>query len=112
MATFLKLQQDLLFYASEGVAGEPLTMAKASINRAYRRVLRATRQDSIRREFTLASVSGTAKYGLPLSVKHVLNIEDPDNDRTIDEIAATEFDLRYPGRTDSGDPTVYYILGT
>ncbi len=112
MPTFGKLKADLLYYAGDDVSGDPETMAEAAINRAYRRVLRASRQDSLRREFTLTTASSRAKYGLPLHVKHILNIEDPDNDRVVPEIPAAEFDLRYAGRSDAGDPDSYYVFGT
>ena len=111
MPTFGKIKLDLLTYAGEDVAGDPEIMAESAINRAYRRVLRAARQDTLRREFPLVTASGRAQYGMPMHVKHILNIEDPDNDKSVGEISASEFDLRYPGRTDAGDPDVYYILG-
>ena len=55
--------------------------------------------------------SGGSKYGLPLYARTDLNIDDPSNDRSIEEITSRTFDKSFPGNTDTGDPFNYYNLG-
>ena len=55
--------------------------------------------------------SGGSKYGLPLYARTDLNIDDPNNDRSLVEITSREFDKSFPGSTDTGDPFNYYNLG-
>tara|TARA_R110002110_G_scaffold148832_2_gene339991 strand:+ start:1593 stop:2888 length:1296 start_codon:yes stop_codon:yes gene_type:complete len=55
--------------------------------------------------------SGGSKYGLPLYARTDLNIDDPNNDRSVDEITSRSFDKSFPGNTDTGDPFNYYNLG-
>lgn len=106
------IKEDVLNLCGQDDTGDFSTMVGAAINRAYRRVLARTDQDSERREFTLASVSGTSQYGMPLGVKSVLNIDDPTNQRRIYDISSREFDSLYPGNTNTGDPWKAYPLGT
>jgi len=55
--------------------------------------------------------SGGSKYGLPLYARTDLNIDDPNNDRSLVEITSREFDKSFPGSTATGDPFNYYNLG-
>ena len=55
--------------------------------------------------------SGGSKYGLPLYARTDLNIDDPNNDRSIDEITSRDYDKSFPGNTDTGDPFNYYNMG-
>ena len=86
-------------------------MVKASINRIYRDMLRATNEENERREFSLTTVSGTSKYGMPLYVRDILNIEDSANNKRIYDISAKDFDTTYPGTTETGDPAKAYKWG-
>ena len=108
---FRELIDNILDLASQDAGGDFEDMTKAALNREYRRLLNEVNQDTLRREFTLTTASGTSKYGMPLYVKEVLNIEDPDNDRRIYDISQKEFDVGYPGGADSGDPWKAYPLG-
>tara|TARA_R110002110_G_scaffold148832_3_gene339994 strand:+ start:275 stop:1570 length:1296 start_codon:yes stop_codon:yes gene_type:complete len=55
--------------------------------------------------------SGGSQYGLPLYARTDLNIDDPNNHRSLVEITSREFDKSFPGSTDTGDPFNYYNLG-
>jgi hypothetical protein len=113
MPTYKKLQDDLLFYAGAESSGDPLTQVKAVINRFYFRVLQATNSDVQKRnDFTLVTRANAASYGLPLYVREVLNIEDPENDKFLFEITAAEYDQKYPDTTETGDPDIYYAIGS
>jgi hypothetical protein len=83
----------------------------ASINRMYRLMLQAANADEQRREFSLTTRADTSKYGMPLYVKRVLNIEDAENDKQIYDFSAREFDVTYPGDSTTGDPYKAYPLG-
>lgn len=111
MATFSTLVTRVLNLASQDSGGDFQTMAKAEINRVYRRLLNIANVDEQHREFTLTTEADTSKYGMPLYVKEVLNIEDPDNDRRVYDISYREYDIDYPGTTDSGDPVRAYPYG-
>lgn len=112
MAHFKKIQDELMFYIGEDSSGDPLTVAKAAINRFYFQVLRAVKQDTIRRDdFTLTTRASASKYGLPIYVRDVLNIEDPDNDKRLVETSASDYDRQFPGTSDAGDPDLYYTIG-
>lgn len=109
--TFKELQVDLLNLFGGDSGGDEETMAKAAINRVYRRLLDAVDADHERREFTLTTAASTSKYGMPLYVKTVLNMDDGTNDRRIFNISALEYDVTYPGTVESGTPTRAYRYG-
>ena len=111
MSTFSKLYVDLLNLGSQPSSGDSKTMAKAAINRTYRQVAGVTGHDIRRREFTFASVASTSKYGLPLYVKDILNIEESTNTRRLQPLTPSQYDERYVATTTSGDPTHYYNFG-
>lgn len=87
------------------------TMLKTQINATYHQCLEAVAADTQRREFTLTTVASTSQYGMPLYVREVLNIEDPTNKRSIYDIAARQFDTRFPGSTSTGTPLRAYPVG-
>jgi len=95
-----------------GIAGpKALTMVKAAMNRQYRYMLNMANADEERREFSLTTVASTSKYGLPLYVKEILNIDDGTNDKNIFTTSARQYDLTYPGTSSSGTPDLAYIVG-
>ena len=110
--TFRDLINEVLDLGSHGTGDDFEDMVKAAINRTYRRVLQKTRQETTLREFSLATVADTSKYGMPLYVKRILNIEDATNNRTVYDISWREFDNLYAGNDTTGDPTRAYVLGT
>jgi len=110
--TFNELQVDLLNLFGGDTSGDESTMAKAAINRVYRRLLDAVDADHERREFSLTTSASTSKYGLPLYVKTVLNVDDGTNDRRIFSISALDYDTSYPGTAETGTPTRIYNFGT
>jgi hypothetical protein len=110
--TYKQHQDNLLFYAGAENSGDPSTQVKAAINRYYFRVLQATNSDMQKRnDFTLVTRASASTYGLPLYVRGVMNIEDPENDRALTEITAGDYDRRYPDTAESGDPDLYYQMG-
>ena len=96
MARFSALVSDVLNLASASSGGDEETMIKSAINRAYRSLLIAVTADHERREVSLTTVAEISKYGMPLYVRQVLNIEDSNNNRIIFEISPREFDVSYP----------------
>jgi hypothetical protein len=110
--TFRDLINEVLDLGSHGTGDDFEGMVKAAINRTYRRILQKTRQENTLREFSLSTVASTSKYGMPLYVKRILNIEDATNLRTVYDISWREFDSLYAGNTTTGDPTRAYVLGT
>ena len=112
MSTFADLYGDLLNLGGQDSTGDALSISKRGVNRAYRRILSLSGQVSSQREFTLTSVSGTSQYGLGPYVKRILNIDDPTNNRQVEQITKGDYDALYPGTTTSGDPRSYYILGS
>ena len=112
MSTFARIYTDLLNLGSQPTgAGDAQTMCKQAINRVYRRIGSLTGQDTRRREFTFASVASTSKYGLPLYVREILNMEESTNTRRLIPISPSQFDEKYVASTQTGDPTHYYNFG-
>lgn len=109
--TFREIVNDILDLASEDAGDDFETQVKVWVNRYYFALLDELDVGEDRREFSLTTVSGTSKYGMPQPVSQVLNFEDPTNDKRVPVISAREFDERYPGNTDSGEPDVAYPYG-
>tara|TARA_R100000315_G_scaffold62430_1_gene43958 strand:+ start:3305 stop:4306 length:1002 start_codon:yes stop_codon:yes gene_type:complete len=109
--TFREIVDDVLDKGSQGSGGDAEAMVKSSVNNTYREVLSVTGTEHKKREFSLVTVASTSKYGLPLYVKSILNIEDSSNTKSVEEITSTDYDNLYPGNTDTGDPDWYYSLG-
>lgn len=84
---------------------------KGALNRIYRLMLQSASADEQRRTFTLTTVAAISKYGMPLYVKRVLNIEDATNDQQIYDFSAREFDTSYPGDSTTGSPHKAFPLG-
>ena len=97
--------------ASEEAGDEFETMAKRAVNLIYDELLAETDTDFERREYTFTTVSGTSKYGMPLYVQQVLNIEDDTNDRQLLLKTAQDFDRERAGSASSGTPTEAYAFG-
>lgn len=97
--------------ASEESGDEFETMAKRAVNLIYDELLVETDTDFERREYTFTTISGISKYGMPLYVQQVLNIEDNENDRQITLKTAQDFDRERAGSSNSGTPTEAYSFG-
>jgi hypothetical protein len=108
---FTTIVNRLLELAGQEAGGEFETLVKFHVNLIYSRLLDLGRSPHETREFSLVTVSGTSKYGLPSYVSKVLNIEDATNRRSIWGTTARRFDLAYPGTTASGPPERAYPLG-
>ncbi len=109
--TFNDIVSQVLDLSSQKSGGDYETMVKNAVNRAYRRVLQRVDQDNQYREFSLTSAASTSKYGMPLYVKKVLNIEDATNNKRVELISSSEYDVSYPGTSTSGPPDTCYVLG-
>lgn len=110
--TYGEVVTTILDYAGQGSGGDFEKLVKRLVNGVYYRVLESGKVPQALREFTLTTVAGTSKYGLPLYVRRVLNIEDPTTPRFVYEETARSFDKGYPGTTESGTPSFAYPLGT
>ena len=97
MPTFKDLYTHLNLLASEEDGDDFQLMAKREINFTYKEILSEGDNDLERREFTLTTRSGTAKYGMPIYVSQVLNIEDDTNDRMLTLRGPHEFDRNRAG---------------
>ena len=111
MSTFREILTDVLAYSGQAKGGAFETLVKDQVNFAYRRVLDSGKVPHEHREFSLTSVASTSKYGLPLYVRKVLNIEDPTTPRFVFMNTARDFDKRNPGSTDSSTPASAYPFG-
>tara|TARA_R110000744_G_scaffold86986_6_gene170024 strand:+ start:6881 stop:7870 length:990 start_codon:yes stop_codon:yes gene_type:complete len=89
--------------ASEEDGDDFETMAKLSIQLHYRELLSESNTDLERREYTFTTVSGIGKYGMPLYVADVLNIEDSRNDRPLELYGPTRFDREHSGSTQTAE---------
>ena len=111
MPTFKDLYTHLNLLASEEDGDDFQLMAKREINFTYKEILSEGDNDLERREFTLTTRSGTAKYGMPIYVSQVLNIEDDTNDRMLTLRGPHEFDRNRAGLSESGTPLRAYWFG-
>jgi hypothetical protein len=110
MPHFLKLQTDLLNYASLDVDGDAKVMAQSAINRHYMSILRSIKQDVVMREFPFVTVADKSQYGLSPYIQDILNIDDPANLRRLVNLSSGHYDRAFPGNTDEGAPLFYYEL--
>jgi len=101
----------VLDYAGQGAGGAFEDHVRVLMNGVYRRVLDKGRVPNEEREFTLTTEEDTSQYGMPLYVRRVLNIEDPDTPRFVFVTTPRAFDKNYPGTTESGTPSMAYIMG-
>jgi|TARA_R100001530_G_scaffold88287_2_gene61493 hypothetical protein len=108
---YLDITNQVLDLVGASTGDDVETMTKASINRIYRHMLNIVDADQERREFSFTLASGKRQGGLPLYVKHVLNIDDDTNNKRIYDISAREFDITYPGTDTTGPPDKAYPLG-
>ena len=97
--------------ASEESGDEFETMAKRAVNLIYDELLAETDTDFERREYSFTTISGISKYGMPLYVQQVLNIEDDTNDRQLVLKTAQDFDRERAGSASTGTPTEAYVFG-
>ena len=111
MSTFREILTDVLAYSGQARGGAFEVLVKDQVNFAYRRILDSGKVPHEQREFSLTSVASTSKYGLPLYVRKVLNIEDPTTPRFVFMNTARDFDKRNPGATDSSTPASAYPFG-
>lgn len=98
--------------AGQAEGGEFANLVKTKLNMVYFRLLEVLEVPHEEREFTFASVADTSKYGMPLYVKEILNIEDPTNKKNIYSLSSRQFDVRFPGTTTTGTPYLCYPFGT
>jgi|TARA_Y100000310_G_scaffold65939_1_gene61374 hypothetical protein len=111
MSTFREIITDVLAYSGQSRGGVFEALVKNQVNFAYRRVLDSGKVPHEHREFSLTSVADISKYGLPLYVRKVLNIEDPTTPRFVYMDTARGFDKRNPGATESTTPSSAYPYG-
>ena len=109
--TFGQIRQSLRDLGGQPSGGDFDKMADRAINQYYRMILAFVDQDEQTREFTLTTVADQKDYGCPTYVKRIINIEDADNRRNLDEISPLKYNTYYPGTTASGDPRKYSVLG-
>lgn len=105
------IREHVLALGSQDDTGDPKVLVQNAINFRYRQILAAVKQDHVLRELSLTTVAATSKYGLPLYVKDILNIEDTTNKKSLHEMSRRGFDKGYPGVTDTGTPDEYYSFG-
>ena len=110
--TYEGLRVELRNLAGQPAGSDFDNMANAAINRYYRLILAYVDQDEQTREFTITTAASTRDYGLPTYIKRILNIEDGTNNRSLTELTPKEYNTRYPGTDNSGDPRAYHILGS
>ena len=105
MPTLVDMREEVRSLLSQPAGSEINSMIDTQVNRVYRHLLNEANIDEQKRKFTFTTVSGTYLYGMPLYVKETLSIIDPTNNRALWDVSQKEFDLDYPGNTDSGTPT-------
>ena len=106
------IQEAVLRYCGQGTGGDFESLVKVGINSVYFRILDKADIPHEEREFSLTTVASTSKYGMPLYVRKVLNIEDPTTPRFVFHTTARAFDKANPGTTETGTPAVAYPFGT
>jgi len=109
--TFGEVVSTILNYSGQSSGGDFEGFVKTLVNGVYRQVLERGMVPHEQREFSLTTVADTSKYGLPLYVRRVLNIEDPTTPRFVYETTARAFDKSHPGTTTTGTPSYSYPLG-
>ena len=111
MGSFRHHIDELINLGAAPSGGDTEPMIKVALNNAYRQILGQSNQEQRHREFSLTTVANIAKYGLPLYVKAVRNIEDTANRRQIYKMTSEKFDNLFAGRTETNDPRFYYPFG-
>ena len=109
--TYEEIYKELNLIASEEDGDDFETMAKASINLHYRELLSEGDVDLERREFTFTTVANQSKYGMPLYVADVLNIEDDSNDRPLNLHSPSRYDSVHSGSNSTGTPEEAFWIG-
>lgn len=109
--TYRELIDHVLDLGSEDTGSDFEDMVKVVINLVYKELLEEVDQDLERREFTLTTVAGRSKYGFPVYVNSVENIEDPTDDIQLEMITRAEYDRSYAGQDDTGPPYRAYPFG-
>jgi len=112
MSTYREIVDQVLDLASHQRGDDLETMIKDSVNRIYRRLQQWVQSSEQKREFTLTTRSDVSKYGMPMHVMRVVNIEDTANFKHIWETSAREFDIDHPGTTTTGPPVKVYPFGS
>ena len=111
MAKFKEIRESIAEHAGQSDTGPFKTITSKMVNDVYRQVLDSGKVAHEHREFAFTPAVSKSQYGLPLYVRKVVNIEDPDNSSFIFQTTARAFDRTYPGGTESGDPRIAYSLG-
>lgn len=107
---FGTIKDRVAFYAGQALTGDFESMVGLGVNTAYRDVMELDIIPHTERIFTLSTTSGTSRYGLPIYIKRVLNIEDPTTPKFVWESNTRLFDRVYAGTTESGTPNVSFPL--
>ncbi len=111
MSDFKELKDTVIRYAGQASGGDFEKLVTVTMNGVYRRLLDMSRVPHEHREFSLTTVANTKKYGMPLYVRRVTNIEDTDNKRSIWATTDRAYDKAYPGYTSTGTPSEAFALG-
>ncbi len=110
--TFGEIVELIVQFAGQDMGGEFENFVKVQVNEVYRQVLESGPVPNEQRVFTLTTEEGQAEYGLPLYVKRVVNVEDPETPRFVYVENSRMADTHYPGGTESGTPRFAYPIGT
>ena len=80
---YKQIVEEILAFAGQGTGGQAETLVKRMVNTVYFRVLEEVDTSYEDRVFTASSISDQATLGMPLSVRKILNIEDPTTPRML-----------------------------
>jgi hypothetical protein len=109
---YKQIVEEILAFAGQGTGGQAETLVKRMVNTVYFRVLEEVDTSYEDRVFTASSISDQPTLGMPLSVRKILNIEDPTTPRMLSETSARSFDRREAGSTDTGTPYEFFVAET
>ena len=106
------IKTQIIEFCGQQTGGTFEALVGMRVNGVYRRILSSGYIPHEQRVFSLTSVASKAEYGLPLYVKRVMNIEDPDTPRFIHSMSSYTFDKNRAGTTETGTPISSFSLGT
>lgn len=109
---YKELRDHVLDIAGEESGEDFEDMIKVTMNLLYFELLEEVQMDLEVREFTLTTAANKSKYGLPLYVRRILNIDDATATKRLEPISSSQFDREYAGTTATGNPDYYYPFGT
>jgi len=106
---YSQVVSDILSYAGQTTGGQAEDIVKRMVNVVYFRVLEEVDTPYEEREFTISSVASQRSLGMPLWVRKILNIEDTDTPRMLNEASARMFDRTRAGSTETGTPANFFV---